>query len=148
MNSWNSLILLTWHKSINRSISTFWLDYQIINITVCLFLCEFTNNFVYRALEDEYHLFLNCHLNQQPRNLLINTIENKCPSFTNMSPMNKLDYILNLTIPELMREDSFIKQSIALLAEDIWYHVTVSCLFSAISFIITYFIEMTPNLHV
>jgi hypothetical protein len=25
-------------------------------------------------LEDEYHFFLNCHLNQQPRNLLINTI--------------------------------------------------------------------------
>jgi hypothetical protein len=49
-------------------------------------------------LEDEYHFFLNCHLNQQPRNLLINTIENKCPSFTNMSPMNRLDYILNLII--------------------------------------------------
>ena len=48
-------------------------------------------------LEDEYHFFLNCHLNQQPRNLLIHTIENKCPSFTNMSPINKLDYIINPT---------------------------------------------------
>ena len=33
-------------------------------------------------LEDEYHFLLNCYLNQQPRNLLINTTENKCPSFT------------------------------------------------------------------
>ena len=41
-------------------------------------------------LEDEYHFFLNCYLSQQPRNLLINTIENKCPSFTNMSPMTWL----------------------------------------------------------
>ena len=30
----------------------------------------------------------NRQLNQQPRNLVINTIENKCPSFTDMSPMN------------------------------------------------------------
>jgi hypothetical protein len=65
-------------------------------------------------LEDEYHFFLNCHLNQQPRNLLINTIENKCPSFTNMSPMNRLDYILNPTSDLLSVVCTFIKQSLDL----------------------------------
>jgi hypothetical protein len=65
-------------------------------------------------LEDEHHFFLNCHLNQQPRNLLINTIENKCPSFTNMSPMNKLDYILNPTSDLLLVVCTFIKQSLDL----------------------------------
>jgi hypothetical protein len=40
-------------------------------------------------LEDEYHFFLNCHLNQQPRNLLINTIENKCPSFIGCLHLHK-----------------------------------------------------------
>ena len=64
-------------------------------------------------LEDEYHFFLNCHLNQQPRNLLINAIENKCP-FTNMSPMNKLDYILNPTSDLLLVVCTFIKQSLDL----------------------------------
>ena len=65
-------------------------------------------------LENEYHFFLNCHLNQQPRNLLINTIENKCPSFTNMSPMNKLDYILNPTSDLLSDACTLIKQSLDL----------------------------------
>jgi hypothetical protein len=59
---------------------------RYINIPRQQRLCTTCN-----ILEDEYHFFLNCHLNQQPRNLLINTIENKCPSFTNMSPMNRLD---------------------------------------------------------
>jgi hypothetical protein len=65
-------------------------------------------------LEDEYHFFLNCHLNQQPRNLLINTIENKYPSFTNMSPMNRLDYILNPTSDLLSLVCTFINQSLEL----------------------------------
>jgi hypothetical protein len=43
------------------------------------------------------NLFLEFAYTFQPRNLLTNTIENKCPSFTNMSTMNKLDYILNPT---------------------------------------------------
>ena len=58
---------------------------RYINIPRQQRLCTATCN----ILEDEYHFFLNCHLNQQPRNLLINTtgIENilKCPSFTNMT---------------------------------------------------------------
>ena len=54
-------------------------------------------------LENEYHFFLNCHLNQQPRNLLINTIENKCPSFTNMSPMNRRGQVI---IPTAHYSDS------------------------------------------
>ena len=65
-------------------------------------------------LEDEYHFFLNCYLNQQPRNLLINTIENKCPFFTNMSPMNRLDYIPNPTSDLLSVVCTFINQSLDL----------------------------------
>ena len=64
--------------------------------------------------KDEYHFFLNCHLNQQPRNLLINTIENKCPSFTNMPPMHRLDYILNPTSELLSVVCTFIKQPLDL----------------------------------
>jgi hypothetical protein len=52
---------------------------RYINIPGQQSLCTTCN-----ILEDEYHFFLYCHLNQQPRNLLINSIENKCPSFTNM----------------------------------------------------------------
>ena len=52
---------------------------RYINIPHQQRLCTTCN-----ILEDEYNFFLNCHLNQQPRNLLINTIENKCPSFTNI----------------------------------------------------------------
>jgi hypothetical protein len=58
------------------------IDHNVKQITVLITYYTTCN-----ILEDEYHFFLNCHLNQQPRNLLINTIENKCPSFTNMSPM-------------------------------------------------------------
>ena len=78
---------------------------RYINIPHQQRLCTTCN-----ILEDEYHFFLNCHLNQQPRNLLINTIENKCPSFTNMSPMNRLDYILNPTSDLLSVVCTFIKQ--------------------------------------
>lgn len=82
---------------------------RYINIPRQQRLCTTCN-----ILEDEYHFFLNCHLNQQPRNLLINTIENKCPSFTNMSPMNRLDYILNPTSDLLSVVCTFIKQSLDL----------------------------------
>ena len=78
---------------------------RYINIPHQQRLCTTCN-----ILEDEYHFFLNCHLNQQPRNLLIITIENKCPSFTNMSPMNRLDYILNPTSDLLSVVCTFIKQ--------------------------------------
>ena len=62
---------------------------RYINIPRQQRLCTTCN-----ILEDEYHFFLNCHLNQQPRNLLINTIENKYPSFTNMSPMNRRGQVI------------------------------------------------------
>ena len=58
--------------------------------------------------------FKNRQLNQQPRNLLIDTFENKCPSFTNMSPMNRLDYIHNPTSDLLSVVCTFIKQSLDL----------------------------------
>ena len=58
--------------------------------------------------------FKNRQLNQQPRNLLIGTIENNCPSFTNMSPMNKLDYIPNPTSDLLSVVCTFINQSLDL----------------------------------
>ena len=78
---------------------------RYINIPHQQRLCTTCN-----ILEDEYNFFLNYHLNQQPRNLLISTIENKCPSFTNMSPMNRLDYILNPTSDLLSVVCTFIKQ--------------------------------------
>jgi hypothetical protein len=82
---------------------------RYINIPRQQRLCTTLN-----ILEDEYHFLLNYHLNQQPRNLLISTIDNKRPSFTNMSPMNRLDYIFNPTSDLLSVVCTFIKQSLDL----------------------------------
>ena len=68
-------------------------------------LCNTCNN-----IEDEDHFFLHCRINNQPRNLLFNIIENYCSNFVNISDLNKLKYNPGLSSDIC----TFIKQSLEL----------------------------------
>ena len=72
-------------------------------------LCNICN-----VLEDEYHFFLNCELNKQPRTDLFVIIKNKFPSFQNMSPLSKITFLLNPNLDLLPAICTFLKQSIEL----------------------------------
>ena len=65
-------------------------------------------------LEDEFHFFLNCEVNKQPRNDLFSSIKNNLPSFQNMTPLMKIQFLLSPNLDLLPAISTFINQSIEL----------------------------------
>ena len=65
-------------------------------------------------LEDEYHFFLNCEINKEPRSDLFSVINDNHPLFQNMSSLEKIQFLLNPNLDLLPAICTFIKQSLEL----------------------------------